>query len=147
MMDEQTQAVLQEALRRESLSELLYVGQAYPWTSARDDAALADLEKVVKEEAVAVAALGRWLTKQRVPVAALGPFPTRFTTLNFLALEHVLPLLVGVERRLVKQLEADLTTIHDPAARAEVQKLLTVKRQHLPRLEALAEQVKPPASA
>ena len=34
-MDARTQAVLQQAFRRESLSLLRYVGEAYPWAVAR----------------------------------------------------------------------------------------------------------------
>jgi hypothetical protein len=147
MIDEATLAVLQEIVRRESLSELLYVGQAYPWTSSGGGAALAELEAVVRADADAVAALGRWLARQRAPVGWIGSFPSRFTTDNFLALDHLVPRLVAAQRRLTEQLEADLRTIADPAAKAEVAKLLAVKRRHLPRLEALAEKLQPPASA
>jgi hypothetical protein len=147
MIDEATQDVLHEIVRRESLSELLYVGQAYPWTSAAGGPALAEVGAIVKAETEAVAALARWLTKQRADVGYIGPFPNRFTTLNFLALEHILPQLVAAERRLIEQLQADLAGLTDPAAKAEVEKLLAVKRRHLPRLEALADKLKPPASA
>ena len=35
MIDSQSQAIVQEVLRREGRSELMYVAEAYPWASAR----------------------------------------------------------------------------------------------------------------
>jgi hypothetical protein len=138
MMDPQTTARLHDLVRRESLSVLMYVDEAYPWTTARDSAALPKLKGLIAEEKKALTALGRFLVRRRVPLAALGSFPTGFTTINFLALEHLIPRLVDQERRSIADLEGDLKAIADADARARVEQLLAVKRKNLPLLEALA---------
>lgn len=49
-MDLRTQALLQQAFRRESLSMLRYVGEAYPWAGAEGGAALARLRDIEAED-------------------------------------------------------------------------------------------------
>jgi hypothetical protein len=136
-MDAQTQTTLQEILRRESRSVLSYVGDAYPWTTARGDAALTKLRHLVAEERAAVAGLGRLLTRHRLPMVYLGSYPTSFTTINFLALDYLLPRLIAFEGQSIADLERDLTRLSDAEARAEVGRLIEVKRHNLAALEAL----------
>jgi hypothetical protein len=137
VIDPETLALLQEIVRRESRSLLTYVGEAYPWTSAADSAARSKLTEIQAEEGAALASLGQFLARRRAPVSFLGPYPEGFTTLNFLALEHLLPRLVASHRRAVANLERDLARISDPEAKAQVEKLLAVKRRDLPLLEGL----------
>ncbi len=145
MIDPHTQTLLQNILRRESRSVLLYVAEAYPWTTSTQTKTLTDLQQLIAEEREAVAVLGRFLVRQRVPLPFLPSFPSDFTTINFLALDFILPRLIEEERRSLANLERDLSSLKDPAARNEVEKLLAVKRRHLPRLEELAS-VQPQAS-
>ena len=137
MIDAPTQALLQEVLRRESRSVLMYVAEAYPWAPADEQKALAELQRLIAEERQAVIDLGRFLVRNRVPLPYLGSYPDRFTTLNFLALEHILPRLAEHERQSIADLERDLHAVKDAAARAEVEKLLAVKCRHLAALDAL----------
>jgi hypothetical protein len=138
VIDAQSRDLLQDIVRRESRSVLTYVADAYPWTTARDSRAVDALRKLLAEEAGAVAALGRFLFRRHVPVASLGSYPSSFTTMNFLALEYLLPRLIDYERHSIAELERDLAAVADPEARAEVEKLLAVKRRNLPALEGLA---------
>jgi hypothetical protein len=138
VIDAQTQALLQEVLRREERSELMYVGAAYPWTTARGHAALEALRRLIREEAGALAALGRWMTRRRVPLPYLGVFPTGFTTINFLSLDYLLPRLRDRQREAVAQLERDAHAVTDPEARAQLDSLLELKRRHFATLESLA---------
>src|SRR5262249_57477855 len=108
-MDAQTQTTLQEILRRESRSVLSYVGDAYPWTTARGDAALTKLRHLVADERAAVAGLGRLLTRHRLPMVYLGSYPTSFTTINFLALDYLLPPLIAFEGQSLPHLQLHLT--------------------------------------
>ena len=143
MIDSQSQALLQEALRREERSELMYVAAAYPWTAARGHAALDALQALIREEADALTALGRWLTRRRVPLPYLGAFPTGFTTINFLALDYLLPRLRDHQREAVARLARDAHAVTDPEARGQLESLLELKRRHLATLESLASSAPP----
>jgi hypothetical protein len=138
VIDPQTEALLQAIVRRESRSLLLYVGAAFPWTTARGGPALDRLRQLIHEEADAVAALGRYLVRRRVTPPAPGAFPTAFTSYNFVALDYLLPRLAEAQRSAVAALEQDAAALRDPPARAEVKALLEVKRRTLAGLEALA---------
>lgn len=136
-MDAQTQTILQEIVRREGRSVLSYVGDAYPWTTAQNSAALTKLRHLVAEERTAVAELGRFLARHRLPMVYLGSYPSSFTTINFVALEYLRPRLVAFEGQSIADLERDLERLTNPEARAEVSRLLQVKRRHLTELESL----------
>ena len=138
MIDAQTQKLLQDILCRESRSVLIYVAEAYPWTSRTEQKSLVDLQQLIGAEREAVACLGRFLVRHHIPLPYLPSFPAHFTTINFLALDFLLPRLVEQERRSIADLERDRAALKDPAAQAEVDKLLALKRQHLARLEELA---------
>jgi hypothetical protein len=135
-MDASTAKVLQEHFRRTGRSLLQYVGDAMPWTDDGDSATLDRLQQLVHEEAAALAAFGRYLRRQRIPVASLGSFPEAFTSLNFIALDRLLPLLVEHHGYDVNDLKAALEQVTDPEARQQMQQLLAVKQRHL---EALSE--------
>jgi hypothetical protein len=137
VIDPHAQTLLQDILRRESRSVLLYVAEAYPWANASEEKSLGALRQITDAEGRAVAELGQFLVRQRVPLPFLPSYPAHFTTINFLALDYVLPRLADYERRSIADLERDLAALKDPAARAAVEKLLAVKRRHLPQLEAL----------
>ncbi len=138
MIDSHSQELLQNLLRRESRSELMYVAEAYPWTSSTETRTLGQLQELIAEERDAVTHLGRFLVRHRVPLPFLPSFPSHFTTINFLALDFILPRLIEYERHSIDELERDLATAKDPAAHREMEKLRNLKRHHLTRLEALA---------
>jgi hypothetical protein len=138
LIDAQSAAVLQEIVRRESLSLLSYVGDAFPWTTARGVPALTCLQQLVHAHRDAVADLGRFLTRKRTPVGYIGSYPTSFTTINFVSLDYLLPRLTADERRGITQLERDLGVLTDAEAHDQVVRLLQVKRHHLQALELLA---------
>src|SRR5205823_6414009 len=55
VIDAQTRDLLQDIVRRQSRSVLTYVGDAYPWTTARDSRAVDALRKLIAAEAGVVA--------------------------------------------------------------------------------------------
>jgi hypothetical protein len=116
----------------------MYVGEAYPWTTATQTKALAAVQQLIAEEREAVARLGQFLVRQHVPLPFLPSYPAHFTTINFLALDYILPRLLEHERTSTVDLERDLHAMKDATARAEVESLLALKRRHLPQLEDLA---------
>jgi hypothetical protein len=95
------------------------------------------LQTLIEEDRGANAAFAKFLTRQCIPVPHLGPYPVSFTTLNFIALDHLLPLLVDAQRRAISDLDRDLLSFTDALCRQEIQKLLEMKRRHLSALEAL----------
>ena len=138
MLDATTQSRLQELLRRESRSFLLYSSDSFPWATAEEKEALTQLQALVEEERKAITALARFLARQRVPLPYLGSYPVAFTTQNFVSLDHLLPMLIDTERGAIGVLEEDLAHFTDTDCRREVHKLLDMKQQHVKTLEALA---------
>jgi hypothetical protein len=138
MLNGRTQTRLQEILRRESRSFLQYVSDSVPWTRPGEKDALAQLQTLIEEERGANAAFAKFLIRNRIPVPHLGSYAVAFTTLNFVALDHLLPMLAGAERRAIADLEDDLAGFKDSECQQEIQKFLDMKRQHLKALEALA---------
>ena len=137
MLDTQTQALLQEVFRREGQSFLLYIHDAFPWTASEGEPALERLQRLIESERGAVTALGRYLLRQRVPLPFLGSFPMNFTSFNFQSLAYLVPKLIDAEKRLLADLERDLTRVPDVGARAELTKLADLKRRHLQELSVL----------
>lgn len=138
MIDPQTQTLLQDILCRESRSVLMYVAEAYPWTTSAHTKELSDLQQLIASERDALTCLGRFLVRQRIDLPYLPSFPSHFTTINFLALDFILPRLIEHERQSLSELERDLNAVKDQAARTELEKLLALKHRHLPQLEKLA---------
>jgi hypothetical protein len=147
VIDHATQALLQEIVRRESRSVLMYVGDAYPWTTSRGEERLGVLRRLIAEEGRAIAALGQYLVRRHLPPPYTASYPSSFTTINFLSLDYVLPRLAEFERQSLADLERDLPRVNDAGARAEVEKLAAVKRLHLGELDQLAAQQPQPAGA
>ncbi len=140
MIDEATRDVLQEVVRRESRSLLQYVREVPLWAGPADRIALATVKALAAQEQRAVDDLGRHLQKRKAGLTSLGPYPSGFTTVNDAALHHLLPRLVAEQAAAVTALEADLARVTDPDARAHLEKLLRLKHQHRPELEAFSAQ-------
>jgi len=143
--DDRTEALLQTVVRREARSLLQYVSEAFPWETAEERGAVAQLQQAAAEERDAVAALTRAMQRKRLTPPYLGAFPQEFTTINFVSLDHLLPQLVDAQRRAIAALERDRDALEDPDLRAGLDKVLEMKRRHLKTLESLA--AKPQAAA
>jgi hypothetical protein len=131
-------ALLETVIRREGRSLLQYVSEAFPWTKAADEPALAQLRQLAQEERDGVAALSRFLTRRRHTAPYLGPYPMSFTTINFVSLDYLRPRLAEDGRKALAALERDRAALADAEAKAEVDKLIELKRRHLMALEAPA---------
>src|SRR5262249_41257478 len=124
VIDPQSRAVLTDLARKESRSLLQYVRDAFPWTTAEEHAGLEWLQRVIQEEEEATASVVRFLYKHRVPPPYIGPYPISFTTINFISLDHLIPLLVEHERRALADLERQAGLVADAEARTLVQRTL-----------------------
>jgi hypothetical protein len=147
VIDPRTRDLLQEIVGRESHSLLMYIADAFPWTTSKGAETLTRLHQLSKAEAEAIRALGRFLARHRIAPPPMGAFPASFTTLNFVALDHLLPRLLDAQRSSIAALEKDLPALTSPEARAEVEKLLAVKQKTRAGLETLAAGLKSPAVA
>ena len=137
MISAQDAAVLEGILRHEGRSLLQYVSEAFPWIAIGTDETLTKLQQLTREERDTVTTLGRFLARQRRTVPFLGAFPMTFFSMNFVSLDYLLPRLVEVERQALALLERDRSALSDATTVAEVDRILTQKRQHLHILEAL----------
>jgi hypothetical protein len=138
MNDATTAQLLQELVRRESRSLFQYVREVPVWVGASDRPSLQKLRGLAAAEMEAIDALGRHLQKRRIGLAAIGPFPPEFTDVNDAALHHLLPKLVREQKEAAAEVEAALTKLGDDPARPLVERLVHLKRQHLPELEGLS---------
>ena len=145
MLDTQTQRLLQEIIRREGQSFLLYTHDSFPWTQSEGEPALERLQRLIAAERAALTALGRYLLRQKVPLPFLGSYPMNFTSFNFQSLDYLLPKLIDAEKHLLADLERDLASVPDAGARTELTKLAELKRQHLAELSALTSAKLQPA--
>ena len=138
MLPSQDAGRLDEVVRRESRSLLQYLTDSYPWTRAGADEALGKVRELAHVERDAVGGLRRFLTRRQHVVPVMGSYPASFTTMNFVSLDYLAPRLIEDQRRLLAALERDRAALADAEARAELDRLLDVKRHHLHALEALA---------
>ena len=136
-MDAASQTVLQDVFRRASRSLLQYVHEAYPWVSDQDRDMLAQLDKLIAEERHAAVRLADYLRRHRIALPYLGSYPNFFTTINYVSLDRLLPLLAQHQRRAIADLERDVTRVRDPEVRVEVDKMLGLTRRHLETLDHL----------
>jgi hypothetical protein len=137
-MDSLSISLVQDIFRREGRSLMQYVRDAFPWGTAEEQAALAEINAMIESEQQAAAGLARLLTRQHAALPYVGPYPMNFTDVNYISLDHLRPLLIEHQKRSIAHLERDLALLRDAEARGAVQKLLSVKEQHLKRLENLS---------
>jgi len=118
-------------MRAESKSFLQYVSDAFPWTTPDELAALAKLQSLIAEEKEGAGAIAEFLTQNKQPLPYLGSYPMSFTTMNFVSLEHLLPILVKEERRAIAERERDLANLKDAEAQSVLRRGADMKRRHL----------------
>lgn len=136
-MDTTTIATLQDILLRESHTLLNYMSTAGPWTDSEHADNPNRLNKLAAEERAATNRLMNWLLRRKIPPLG-GSYPKDFTTLHFVAMDHLLPQLVKSERRLLDQLRQDAAKIADQEPRHITDEMIEMKRRHLAELESLA---------
>ena len=136
MIAAQDAALLETIIRREGRSLLQYQSEAFPWPKSSGDPTPEKVRELAREERDAVGALVKFLARRRHTVPYLGAFPMAFTTMNFVSLDYLLPRLVEDGRRSVAALERDRAALTDADAKAELDRLIDLKRRHLKALEA-----------
>jgi hypothetical protein len=138
VIDQQTGDVIEKVVRRESRSLLQYAVDAFPWTTSEERQVLAQIDAIATQERQALGELSDYLFKQRHFGPQLGPYPMIFTSMNYVSLEHLLPLLAENCRQAVALLEEDLVRIRDVEAREILTRYLDLKRNDASSLKNLA---------
>jgi hypothetical protein len=137
VIDRDTYRNLQDVIRREGRSFLQYAGESFPWSTVAEQGTADSLQQLVREERDGAAALSRYLVKNRLTPPYLGPYPSYFTSYNYMSLDRLLPLLVLHQKRGLLDLEADLHGIQNGDTRVQVESIVATKKRHLQALEAL----------
>lgn len=140
-------SILQEVVRRESCSLLLYIGDAYPWTTTQQAPDLVTVRRLVASESAAVTSLGRYLVRQRITPPATGSYPASFTSCNFIDLAYLLPRLIAAQDTLIATLTADIHKLSDEEARKQLEALLATKQATLAGLKQVQALRTQPVSA
>jgi hypothetical protein len=117
---------------------LQYVREVPLWAPPADRTALDKLRSVARAEQAATDALGQFLQKRKIGLPALGPYPMGFVEFNDAALHHVLPLVRREQAAALAALEADLAAVADADARAHLETMVRLKRQHQAELASLS---------
>jgi hypothetical protein len=130
-------AVLEAVIRREGRSLLQYVSESFPWTTSVGDTTPDKVRDLAREERDALAVLTKFLARRRHTIPYLGAFPMAFTTMNFVALDYLLPRLAEDGRRAIDALQRDRSALAEADTRAQLDKFIELKQRHLKALEAL----------
>jgi hypothetical protein len=129
-------ALIMRQIRRDGRSLLQYVCESFPYTPASAELAHAQVFELAREEQEALAGLVRFMHRHHVSPPVLGAFPSHYTTINFVSLDHLLPPLLKEQRFAVAELERDLAALPESDARHILWEYLELKRRHVHALEA-----------
>ena len=142
-----TPTILQDIVRRETRSLLLYIGDSVPWTTVDRASDLATLRQLIHRETNAISAIGKYLVRQRLTPPFPGSYPANFTSYNFMDLSYLSPRLVAAQEQSISLLAADVARVQEPEAKKQLEQLLAVKQLTLVGLNALGSSQTRPASA
>ncbi len=143
MIDAQTYSQLASIVRRESRTLLQYIGDSYPWITPKEQEALAQIRTMIEEEKQGVADLVGLILRGRQSPPYIDSYPASFTSLSFVSLDHLIPLLATHAKNELRSLERDLGELTDPEAKEIVKRMLEAKRRHLGTLQSLAAKNRP----
>lgn len=136
MIDAATRELLTNVVRRESRSLFQYLREVPPWSGRHEVNNVARLRELAGAELEVVEELSRYLQRRNAGAGPLGPFPD-FTPFNDQALHFLLPAVVREQRQLLAELERDRELIHEVGSALLVDRLLELKRRHVPELDDL----------
>lgn len=138
MIDASGIDIIARQIVRDGRSLLQYVGEAFPYVPARAEQARYRFEALGREQQAAVGRLVRFLQRHHATPPVLGAFPSVFTTINFVALDHLMAPLQEEEQSAIADLERQLASLPEGDARTLLADYLDMKRRHLQELKAIA---------
>ncbi len=137
MSDVRSLQTLQQLVRREARSLMQYLIDAYPWTSASGAEAVDRLRAMILAERDALTALTRYLYRHGMPPPHGGGYPSDFTSLNFVGLEHIVDVLARHQEDAIDRLQTDLDSVDPGEGRQLAEALLALKKKHLETLHEM----------
>ncbi len=138
MIDPSTIAILQKQIRRTGRSLLQYSCESFPYAGNSKDEEIVNLfHSMMAEENEAAGLLSAFLLKNYSGPPHLGAYPMFFTTLNYLALERLIPLIIEDHEKDIQSLKEDIAKVQDLQARNLLQQLLESKEKHVATLREL----------
>jgi hypothetical protein len=127
--------VVKRQIVRDGRSLLQYVGEAFPYAPARAGKTRDRVEALAHEERDAVGRLIRFLQRHHDTPPVLGSFPTNFTTVNFVSLDHLLPALQKDQEHGIVALGRDIAALPAGEVRTLLSDYLEMKQRHLQALQ------------
>lgn len=149
MIDGQGLHLIHRQIIRDGRSLLQYVGEAFPYAPHQAEPGVHRLEALAREQHAAVGRLIRFLQRHHATPPLLGSFPSEFTSVNFVALAHLLPALQKDEQKGITELEQALAILPHGEVHDLLSEYLQTKRRTLEtlnricRLDAEAERAEP----
>jgi hypothetical protein len=128
-------AILTRVLLRDSSSLLQYLRGSGSWVDARALAAAYRMEQLAEAEDRAVQVVADILRRAKIPPAP-PHFVQKYSSLNYLGLDHLLPILLSEHRTLLLEQEKDVAML-DLALRQKLQPMLEMKRKSIAELEKM----------
>jgi hypothetical protein len=124
-----------------------YISDSFPWPTGDSNVPEAVFQSLAGEERDALAPIIGLLTSSGLPFPYLGSYPMAFTSMNFVSLVHMVPILQEHDRQAAALLERDIARLHDPEARELAGGLLETMQRHIQRLDSLAALLAQPIAA
>lgn len=131
MIDSQTYQIIQQVLREESRTLLLYACEAFPRFTASDKNELALLQARADQELAAARAAAVWLSRQGKQPLPMDPYPMWYTQINFISVAHLLPQLEKEHHAAIERYTTALHRLTDPEARRVLEAILVQKNKTL----------------
>jgi len=125
------QDLLRSLVRKEGRSLLQYVAESFPWTKPEDHGLVRRVLALAHTEGELLSRLIRLLLKLRIGSPPLGAYPQSFTTINFMSLDYLLPLLREDQRARIADIEMLITQFPDGDIRTLLLEFADEKAKHL----------------
>ena len=136
-MDENEQ--LNQVLIDLTRSLLQYVGECFPWSAADASTEQETINQAVVRQKVHISRLADLLDLRQTTID-FGTYPTEYTSLHYLALEHLLSQLADSEQNLIQELEQSIQICGDDTAAVEIlERALADEHENLTVLQELAQ--------
>jgi hypothetical protein len=120
-------------------SLLQYVGECWPWTDPAEEDVHETIDRLVSRQKREIGRLGVLLS-HRERLVDFGTYPTEYTGLHYLSLDHLLGEVIAGENDLVGELERAVEDYSDDPEAAELLKsFLQVERDTAAELTELAK--------
>jgi hypothetical protein len=130
VIDAASRELIADLIRNDSCSLLQYTAEAFPWATPENQPAVARVRELALEEQEGIGRLARFLRRNRLPLPVSASYPSEYTTLNFVALDHLLPSLAREVQKSAAHLEARLVYLPKGDARTLLEEYLQLKRRH-----------------